>query len=282
MIDNRVRERCWRLERFVTNKLNSWAPDFARAYRQNRDNRTASRPPSPTPYGFKFSGPRPISNYETDEIEIFLQYLQRSSVCIDIGANVGLYSCLAMRCRKQVLAVEPNPVNLQRLYRNLIANDYLDVELYPVGLSNEPGLKRLYGTGLNASFIAGWARTKNTLYTVAPLTTLDILAGTRFDGLQVTIKIDVEGLEFQVLQGATQTLTLTPKPFWLIEIVLTEQIPGGINTRMYDTFEIFWRNGYQARTADRERKLVKPQDVERWVATGSRDFGSYNYLFEAR
>jgi hypothetical protein len=111
---------------------------------------------------------------------------------------------------------------------------------------------------------------------------LDLLAGTRFDGLQVTIKIDVEGLEFQVLQGAARTLTLTPKPFWLVETVLTEQVPGGLNTRMYDTFEIFWRNGYQARTADRECKLVQPKDIERWVAAGSRDFGSYNYLFEAR
>jgi FkbM family methyltransferase len=187
-----------------------------------------------------------------------------------------------MSCRKQTLAVEPNPVNLKRLHRNLIVNDFLSVELYPMGLSNEAGLKPLYGSGLNASFIAGWARAKDTRYTVVPLTTLDILAGTRFDGLQVTIKIDVEGLEYEVLQGATRTLALTPKPFWLIEIVLTEQIPGGINTRMYDTFDILWRNGYQARTADREHKLVQPQDVERWIASGSRDFGSYNYLFEAR
>jgi len=271
-----------RLERLVKDKLTSWAPGLARAYRQSRDERSASKPPSPTPYGFKFSGPRPISNYETEEIGIFLQYLRKSSVCIDIGANVGLYSCLAMSCGKQVLAVEPNPVNLQRLYKNLISNEFLNIELYPVGLSNKPGLKRLYGSGLNASFIAGWAHAKDSHYAVAPLTTLDILAGTRFDGSQIMIKIDVEGLEFQVLQGASRTLSLIPKPFWLMEIVLTEQVPGGMNTRIYETFEMFWRNGYRARTANREGKLVQPQDVERWVATASRDFGSYNYLFEAR
>jgi hypothetical protein len=117
---------------------------------------------------------------------------------------------------------------------------------------------------------------------VVPLTTLDNLVGARFDGLQVTVKIDVEGLELEVLRGATRTLALTPKPFWLIEIVLTEQVPGGINTRIYDTFEMLWRNGYQARTVDLERRLVEPQDVKRWVAAASRDFGSYNYLFEAR
>ena len=271
-----------RLERFVRDKVSSWAPGLARAYRQNRDERTASKPPSLTPYGFKFSGPRAISNYETEEIEVFLECLRRSSVCIDIGANVGLYSCLAISCGKQVLAVEPNPINLQRMYKNLISNEFLDIEVYPVGVSNEPGLKRLYGSGLNASFVTGWARAKDNCYTVAPLTTLDILVGTRFDGSQVTIKIDVEGLEFEVVKGGTRTLALTPKPFWLIEIVLTEQIPGGLNTRMYETFEIFWRNGYQARTADRERKLVQPKDIERWVASGFRDFGSYNYLFEVR
>ena len=84
-----------------------------------------------------------------------------------------------------------------------------------------------------------------------------------------------------MLQGASRLLAMNPRPFWLIEIVLTEQIPGGINTKIYETFEIFWRHGYQARTADRDRKLVRPEDVERWIVTGSRDFGSYNYSFEA-
>ena len=154
----KILERMPPLERFFKRKLNSWMPGLARAYRRNRDERTASKPPSATPYGFKFSGPRPISSYEADEIDLFLEYLRRSSACIDVGANVGLYSCLAMSRGKQVLAIEPNAISLRRLYRNLICNDFLNIKVYPVGLSSEPGLRRLYGTGLNASFVPGWAK----------------------------------------------------------------------------------------------------------------------------
>lgn len=114
---------------------------------------------------------------------------------------------------------------------------------------------------------------------MVPVSTLDIIAGARFDGMPLTVKMDVEGFELQVLEGAHRILTRHPKPFWMVEVVLTEQVPGGINERMYTTFETFWRHGYQSRTADRDQKPVRPQDVERWVATGSRDFGSYNYLF---
>jgi FkbM family methyltransferase len=213
------------------------------------------------------------------EINIFLEYLRRSSACIDIGANVGLYSCLAVSQGKPVIAIEPNFANLQRLYRNLAANEFFNIELYPVGLSSTPGIRRLYGSGLNASLVAGWARAAQNRYSLVPLTTLDILLGARFEGVPITIKMDVEGHEFEVLQGARRTLALEPKPFWLIEIVLTEQVPGGINSRIYDTFEMFWDCGYQAHTADQDRRLVRPQDVKRWIATGRRDFGSYNYCF---
>lgn len=269
------------LEKLLRDKLRSWTSGPARVYRQRRDERTASKPPTPTTFGFKFSGPRPISSYETDEINIFLDYLQTSSACIDIGANVGLYTCLAASQSKPVIAIEPNGVNLQRLYRNLLANEFLNVEVYPVGLSSAPRIQRLYGSGLNASLIAGWAKATEGHFSLVPLTTLDILAGARFEGLPITIKMDVEGFELEVLQGARRTLARNPKPFWLVEIVLTEQVPGGINSRIYDTFDLFWDQGYEARTADRDRRLIRPQDVKRWVATGSRDFGSYNYSFSS-
>jgi hypothetical protein len=52
-----------------------------------------------------------------------------------------------------------------------------------------------------------------------------------------------------------------------------------VNPDMLETFELFWRHGYEARVADEERRVVAKADVERWLRTGRRDFGSYNYLF---
>jgi FkbM family methyltransferase len=254
------------------------------AYLRFRDEREAAKPPAPTRFGFQLAGPARTKRgeYEAGEIEVFLQLLERSDVCVDVGANVGLYSCLAASHGKHTVAVEPLDSNLKILYKNLVCNGFLDVEVYPLGLSSKAGIQRLYGAGINASFVRGWARAAETSYQIVPVTTLDILVGDRFEGIPLIIKLDVEGHEFEVLKGASRTLSLTPKPVWLVEIVLTEQVPGGINERFCEIFEIFWRHGYQSRIADSSQRPVRPEDVSRWLAKGTRDFGSYNYLFVER
>jgi FkbM family methyltransferase len=95
--------------------------------------------------------------FETNEIAVFLKHLQNASVCFDIGANIGLYSCLAASQGKQVIAVEPSRSNLDLLYANLGCNGLLDVEVFPLGLSSKGGIKHLFGGGTGASFVSGWA-----------------------------------------------------------------------------------------------------------------------------
>jgi len=270
------------LRQLIRRALDACPPAVRRRYRLWREQFWASRRPRQTPFGFKFAAPRTtmtMGDYESSEIALFLKSLENVSVCIDIGAHVGLYSCLAASRGKQVLAIEPLAANLSLLYKNLLCNQFVDVEVYPLGLSSRPGIRRIYGASINASFVRGWAQASDARYSVVPVTTLDILAGSRFDGVQLFVKMDVEGFELEVLKGAESVLSMKPKPVWLVEIVLTEAIPGGINKQFQETFEMFWRHGYKARVADGDRRLVRAEDVERWVRMGSRDFGSYNYLF---
>jgi hypothetical protein len=115
------------------------------------------------------------------------------------------------------------------------------------------------------------------------VTTLDLIAAERFSGVPLTIKLDVEGFELEVLKGAARTLRLQPKPAWLVEIFLTNgAIPGGINSRFAETFEIFWANGYASCELSPGRPLVRPRDVERWVGRGVVDRGVSNFVFTAK
>lgn len=261
--------------------VDSWLPSVGRVYRSMRDESATFASPLRTPFGFKLAGNAAMAsgNFETDETEIFLRYLQKVSTCIDVGANIGLYTCLGASLGKHVIAIEPLAANLNALYSNLLSNDFHNVEIFPVGLSAKAGIKRLFGVNTGASFLPGWAGASNKSFKCVPVSALDLILSTRFDGQPILIKIDVEGFEYEVLSGAGRTLGLSPKPVWLVEICLSENHPNGLNDKFHDTFELFWLGGYEARTANREERLIHPRDVDRWVKQGYVDFGSYNYIF---
>jgi methyltransferase FkbM-like protein len=47
------------------------------------------------------------------------------------------------------------------------------------------------------------------------------------------LKIDVEGLEFEVLKGSSQVLKRSPKPIWMVEILPESPMTGKILTRRF-------------------------------------------------
>ncbi len=270
------------ISKAVRARVLSHTPSLAHLYRLFRDQLAALTPPVTTPYGFKLSGGRSMSDFtfEKEEIAAFTRYLNHAAVCMDIGANVGLYTCLAASLGKPVVAVEPLPRNLKLLRKNLAANGFTSVQVLPFGLSNEIGTKRLFGTGTCASFQQGWAGSPEKHFHSVPVSTLDSIVVGLPDRSPMLIKMDVEGFELEVLSGAMMTLNMNPKPTWLIEICLdSDSVVGGRNSKFAETFALFWKFGYQARIPASEHRLVKREDVSRWVAQGHVDFGTHNYIF---
>jgi FkbM family methyltransferase len=260
----------------------SHTPSLAHVYRILRDKMVALTPAVETPYGFKLTGGKSMSDptSEKEEVAAFTRYLNHAAVCMDIGANIGLYTCLAASLGKPVIAVEPLPRNLKLLRKNLATNGFTTVEVLPFGLSNENGNKRLFGTGTCASFQQGWAGSPEKHFHSVPVRTLDSIVGGLPDRSPMLIKMDVEGFELEVLSGAMMTLNMNPKPTWLIEICLdSDSVVGGRNSKFAETFAVFWKSGYQARIPAAENRIVKREDVSRWVAQGHVDFGTHNYIF---
>ena len=217
--------------------------------------------------------------FEEEEIAIFLSRLNQASACIDIGSNIGLYTCIAASKGKRVVAIEPLARNLRFLYRNIEMNSFQQVEVFPLGLSSKVGIERIYGSGTGASLVAGWSGASRSSYDLVPVTMLDNILAGRFDGAALLIKMDVEGFELEVLRGADRILNMRPRPTWLVEICLSENCPPGHNEKFRATFELFSRYGYKATVADSSERVVEAADVQRWIDNGSIDFGSHNYLF---
>lgn len=139
---------------------------------------------------------------------------------IDVGANVGNHSLYALRFlnAQKVIAFEPNPPAFKILQYNVLLNGLRDrADLRPVGLSNQAGTasiahspdRNLGGTRLEAA-----ADGRLTL-----MRGDDALAGEQVS----FIKIDVESLEMQVLEGLRETIRLNRPPMY-IEVDPTNEV----------------------------------------------------------
>jgi FkbM family methyltransferase len=241
-----------------------------------------------TPLGFKLtSGFHPAykmmreGTFEPEETALIAQLLPSMDGFIDIGANLGYYTCLALQAGKPVVAFEPQEQNLRCLFQNLTINGWQDrAEVFPLALSEKPGLLTLYGaSGPSASLVRNWAGYSPRYSKVVPVSTLDRVLGTTFGGKRLLIKIDVEGAEYQVLKGALGTLEMRPRPVWLLEVCMDEFHPSGLNPDFERIFRLFWDAGYRAYTASRSPTPVTPEDVRAWLESRRSDSGTFNYLF---
>ena len=241
-----------------------------------------------TPFGFPLTGGNSIHHramqdgtFEPEETAIIGERrVADYDVFVDVGANIGYFSCLARKAGKHVIAFEPQPSNLAHLYRNFAENGWNDGEVFPVGLSRAPGIATLYGaSSTGASLIAGWAGASKATKTIIPLSTLDIAIGDRFPGKRLFVKIDTEGVEYDVLLGGLKLLDRQPRPIWMIEITAREFYPGGSNPHFTAIFEEFARRGYAARAIGAEDGVLSADDVRRLAdGTNPAKIG-FNFLF---
>jgi FkbM family methyltransferase len=243
-----------------------------------------------TPFGFKLaSGYHPAyklmqtGKYEMEEAALVDKLLDGVDVFVDVGANIGYFTCIALQKGKRVISVEPQRQNLTCLYQNLILNSWQDnSEVFPVALSEKPGLLPLYGaSGPAASLIQNWSGYSSRFKQIVPVSTLDNIIGCRYQDKELLIKVDVEGVEYKVLKGASDTLKRNSSCIWMMEILLQKYHPEGLNPAYQKIFKLFWENGYKAYTATETPKLVTAQDVEGWLGDRMSGSGTANYIFAA-
>lgn len=252
-------------------------------YRKTRDEIGFMVEPILTPWGFKLAGNRSMEKgtFEPVETEIVRNILKDVDVVVNVGANIGYYCCHALSMGKYVIAFEPMDHNLRYLYKNLKANNYSGVEIFPIALSNSVGIVKIYGGNTGASVIRGWAGTQEEYATFVSSSTMDIVLGNRLEGKKVLVIVDIEGVEQWMLEGATKMLISEPRPIWLVEINSTEHQPQNttINPNFKSTFQIFFNNGYQAFKADRDMDSVTDDDIESFL-NGKSEIGTHNFIFK--
>lgn len=246
------------------------------------------RAPQLTPLGFRFGGSNSRhhtamreGSFEPLEATLLKELLMHTDRFVDVGANVGYFTCLARHSGKPAIAVEPMTQNLVALFVNLVANGWDDTEVQPVAVSDHAGIQTLFGaSSTGASLIDRWAGAPSLFKRTICVSTLDNIIGARFAAERLLIKMDVEGHEHAALLGARSLLDRANSPVWLIELTFHEYYPGGSNPRFQDCFELFFSRRYRVFSLRHDGLAeVTPSDVRSWVSAGRTGSEAVNYLF---
>lgn len=149
------------------------------------------------------------------ELRLLPFLVDRSRNCVDAGACWGVYSYyLAQLCR-HVYAFEPNP----KIYRVLKRNVARNITTYPYALSNKTGTAELRVPKGRRGY-SNQGSSLSTEKVDGPHGTV-VVQAKRLDDLGLKdigfMKIDVEGFEQEVLEGARETIK-TSRPHLLIEM----------------------------------------------------------------
>jgi FkbM family methyltransferase len=194
--------------------------------------------PPPEVYGDTVLWELPVQNAVRDEI-------RPGDVVLDVGANVGGLSIAFSRCVGQsgaVFAFECNPKMIRWIQRDLAANGVTNVELIERAAwsrSNQRMTLHLHDTYYSSasSLFWDWGQGELEVETIS----IDDLCSARNLAPRL-IKLDVEGAEDAVLEGARATLE-RHRP-----IIVTEVHPRGGPAqvkRLIQSYDLFDVNSYE-------------------------------------
>jgi FkbM family methyltransferase len=118
---------------------------------------------------------------------------------VDLGANIGAFSILSASYGCKVLAVEPEPHNVNALINNIAINNMQDrITVASLGVSDFNGTAKIGNNGGGASI-----KDSSENDSIVSVITLDELF-LRYSIDKVNIlKIDVEGSETEIILGAS-------------------------------------------------------------------------------
>ncbi len=154
-----------------------------------------------------------LSLHETGTYEkgilAFLQANLRKGDCfVDVGANIGLMSIFASNCvgnEGQVLAYEAHPKTAELLNENIQLNQLMNIQVCQYALGSEEGQTKIYDNWqINRGGASLIVKTNDSVAFDIEIHQLDNKIPSNL--IPKVIKIDVEGFELEVLEGASETI----------------------------------------------------------------------------
>ena len=165
--------------------------------------------------------------FEGPEQAFLWLYLRPGDTFFDCGAHVGLFSAIASRVMDgdgTICGFEPNPAVFKLYEFNLERLDHESRQLFNIGLSQQNGEGELSLGGGSKSAFSTFAASDSDEHgftdggrVLVEQRSLDSILGESSIDQVALAKLDVEGWEHFVLDGAKQSIETGKFPVWMIE-----------------------------------------------------------------
>lgn len=202
-------------------------------------------------------------SYEPNELALLGRVLKPGMVFVDAGANEGIYTVFASRqvgAAGRVLVFEPSKRELARLRENISLNALTNVEIFPFALGAEPGKAKLKVAGYEhegqntfGEFIYDGVLLSHV--EEADIAPLDTVVTERTLPRVDAIKIDTEGSEHAILQGAEKVLQ-RDRPLLILELVDKTLAHQGSSAT--DVLQFLTERGYEIYRFSERTGLPEP------------------------
>lgn len=157
--------------------------------------------------------------YEQEMLTDMRMRLRPGDLVLDVGAYLGNHSVfLAGVCKARVVALEPNPASYGLLETNVRDNDLQKlVRTIPAAAGSKEGMASIASSSAQNLGGTRLRMDSDGSISVVAIDELDLPAE------PAAIKIDVEGMEMQVLAGAMGTITKV-RPLLYVEVTTAEAL----------------------------------------------------------
>lgn len=174
-----------------------------------------------------------FGNYEKDETAFFKRNIKRTDICFDVGGNVGFFSLLfaCLASEGEVHVFEPIRLNASLIRTNAALNSIGNITVNECAVGAYQG-RVTFSVSKDSAFssINDTGRVPLAETVEVPITTIDSYLNLKSLPRIDVLKVDVEGAEEMVIDGAINLLTdLNRRP----RMILLELFNG--NLMAFDT-----------------------------------------------
>lgn len=191
---------------------------------------------------------------QADELAAFVRHCTEGMQFLDIGAHYGFFTLAALHYAGpavRVICIEPSSKAIRILNANLVSNRAAHrVQVFNVAMGDEDGQLAMLPTGpLGADYLIVPAKHRPDTTLIPQRSMVSVLRQTGFRPTH--LKLDVEGFEFEIINGALQVLAQI-HPILFLELHGTVLTDRGIDPR-----EIL----SQLRNVGYQRFLIGPRET---------------------